>query len=292
MAADPISSRFCRVLPANVTPYDPNISAGVMLQPGDSVYLSGMPGLPAGVYQLLPSRYALLPNAYLVTEVSGYQDIQRGQSFSVLGGGTIVAGYRAVAGTSFGDSRTNGFDVVPASIVLQQAQYTTTGANQFFASQAAAQAANQTTSPGASPTPVSLPRLPQDSGVVALVASDALTVSGTLRTAPASGGLGAEVDISSTGILVASGAAATQPGQLLLTTASLNDLGAQTLLLGGLRSGDAIDTTAQIDRNRRRSQVERAPRYADGTGPNRRGQRRLDQRGRYGAGAAHLHLVG
>src|ERR1035441_5628001 len=82
-------------LNANVAPYDPNISAGSTLQVGASVYLSGMPGLPAGVYQLLPARYALLPGAYLVTQVSGYQDIQNGQAFHVLGGGTIIAGYRS-----------------------------------------------------------------------------------------------------------------------------------------------------------------------------------------------------
>jgi hypothetical protein len=219
-------------LSANVAPYDPNISAGSTLQVGASVYLSGMPGLPAGVYQLLPARYALLPGAYLVTQVSGYQDIQSGQAFHVLGGGTIIAGYNTVAGTSFGDSRTSGFEVVPASVVLQQAQYTTTSANQFFASQAAAASA-------------AAPRLPLDSGVLALIANDSLTLNGTLRTAAANGGLGAEVDISSADILVAPGATATQPGQILLTAASLNALGAQTLLLGGLNTGDVITTTAQ-----------------------------------------------
>jgi filamentous hemagglutinin family protein len=219
-------------LSANVAPYDPNISAGTTLQVGDAVYLSGMPGLPAGVYQLLPARYALLPGAYLVTQVSGYQDIQAGQAIPVLGGGTIIAGYDTVAGTSFGDSRTSGFDVVPASVVLQQAQYTTTSANQFFASQAA--------SAGVAP-----PRLPQDSGVLALIASQGLTLNGTLRTDAASDGLGAEVDISSADILVAPGAAAAQSGQIVLTTASLDALGAQTLLLGGLNTDDVIDTTAQ-----------------------------------------------
>lgn len=227
-------------LNANVAPYDPNISSGSTLAVGDAVYLAGEPGLPAGMYQLLPSRYALLPGAYLVTPVSGYQDIQIGQTFPVFGGGTVIAGYEAVAGTSFGASRTSGFEVVPGSIVLQQAQYTTTSANQFFASQAAAAAA----AASAGSAPVTPPRLPRDSGVLALIASNALTLDGILRTTPASGGLGAEVDISSADILVASGSTPAQPGQILLTTAGLNALNAQTLLLGGLRSGDVIDTTA------------------------------------------------
>ena len=235
-------------LNANVAPYDPNISAGSTLTVGAAVYLSGMPGLPAGVYQLLPARYALLPGAFLVTQVSGYQDIQAGQEFPVLGGGTIISGYSTVAGTSFGNSRTSGFDVVPASVVLQQAQYTLTSADQFFANQAASANASAGTTPGAGQaagTTVAVPRLPQDSGVLALIASDSLTLNGTLRTAAANGGLGAEVDVSSAEILVAPGTAATQPGEILLTSASLNALGAQTLLLGGLRAGDAIDTTAE-----------------------------------------------
>jgi filamentous hemagglutinin len=223
-------------LSGTVSPYDPNISNGTALQIGDSVYLSGMPGLAAGVYTLLPARYALLPGAFLVTQVSGYQDIQSGQVIPVLTGGDIISGYQTVAGTpfgnSYGQSRTSGFEVVPASIVLQQAQYTTTSADQFFASQA------QTAG-------VPLPRLPQDSGVLALVASDALTLSGTLDTTAPKGGLGAEVDISSADILVAPTAVAGQAGQIVLTAGSLDALGAQTLLLGGLNNAGSIATTAQ-----------------------------------------------
>jgi filamentous hemagglutinin family protein len=232
------------ILPSSagmIAPYDPNISNGVTLngtalQAGDSVYLSGMQGLAAGVYQLLPARYALLPGAFLVTAVSGYQDIQSGQVIPVVSGGDIIAGYQTVAGTpyggSLGQSRTGGFEVVPASVVLQQAQYTTTSADQFFASQA------QTVG-------VSAPRLPKDSGILALVASDALTLNGSLDTSAPHGGLGAEVDISSANILVAPTAIAGQAGQIVLTSASLDALGAQTLLLGGLNNEGSIATTAQ-----------------------------------------------
>jgi filamentous hemagglutinin family protein len=219
-------------LSANVAPADPNISSGTTLQVGDSVYLSGRSGLPAGVYTLLPSRYALLPGAFLVSEVSGYTDIQAGQSYPVLSGGSIISGYLTVAGTNFSAARTNGFEVVPASIVLQQAQYTTTSANQFFTSQATAAG-------------VAASRLPEDSGVLALIASNALSLNGTLDTSAANGGLGAEVDVSSANILVAPTATTAQAGQIVLTSTSLDALGAQTLLLGGLRTGDAIDTSAQ-----------------------------------------------
>jgi hypothetical protein len=232
------------ILPAlnlNVTPYDPNISAGTTLSPGDAVYLSGMPGLPAGVYQLLPARYALLGGAYLVTPVSGYQDIQPGQSFPVLGGGTIISGYQTVAGTSFADSRTSGFEVVPGSVVLTQAEYTTTSGNQFFSSQAAAAVG----AAGSATATAAPPRLPQDSGIVALIASDTLTLNGTLQTGAGPNGLGAEVDIASANILIAPAGTPTQPGQILVPSSSLGALAAQTLLIGGLRTGDDIATTAQ-----------------------------------------------
>ncbi|HEX4628697.1 MAG TPA: hypothetical protein VH137_07900, partial [Gemmatimonadales bacterium] len=222
-------------LRANVAPYDLNSAAGTSLEPGDAIYLSGAPGLPAGVYQLLPARYALLPGAFLVSPASGYQDVQPGQTFPTLDGGTVVAGYRTVAGTPFGDSRTSGFEVVPAAVVVQgsssQAQYTTTSANQFFAAQAQ--------SAGAPP-----PALPEDSGVLELLASASLALDGSLRTAPGAGGLGAAVDISSSNIrVVGTSAGAASPGELLLSATSLDQLGAQTILLGGERSGSGAVTT-------------------------------------------------
>jgi filamentous hemagglutinin len=221
-------------LRANVAPWDPSISPDATLEPGDAVYLSGAPGLAAGTYLLLPSRYALLPGAFLVTPASSaYQDMQPGQSVPVLGGGTVVSGYETVAGTPFGSSRTSGFIVTPASVVLQQAQYTITSGNQFFGGQASTNSA---------PTP----RLPEDSGTLELIASAGLALDGTLRAQPASGGLGAAVDISSAQIVVTgSTGSAAQPGQLVIPALSLDALGAQSLLLGGERADGVITTDAQ-----------------------------------------------
>ncbi len=222
-------------LRADVAPWDPSISPDASLQPGDAVYLSGAPGLAAGTYLLLPSRYALLPGAFLVTPASSaYQDMQPGQSVAVLGGGTIVSGYQTVVGTPFGSSRTSGFMVTPASVVLQQAQYTITSGNQFFATQASTNSA---------PTP----RLPEDSGTLELIASAGLVLDGALRAQPASGGLGAAVDISSLQIVVTgSTGSGAQPGQLVIPAASLDALGAQSLLLGGERDDGVITTDAQL----------------------------------------------
>ncbi|HEY4209979.1 MAG TPA: filamentous hemagglutinin family protein [Steroidobacteraceae bacterium] len=220
-------------LNSQVAPFDPNISTNINLAAGSSVYLAGAPGLPAGTYTLLPARYALLPGAFLVTPVSGYTGILANQQYPNPGGGTIVAGYRSVAGTNIGDSQLSGFAVIPQSVYGQQAQYSTTLASQYFVAQAAA-----------ADKPVS--RLPADSGVLALVASSQLTLNGQLRAVAGKGGLGAAVDIASQNIeVVQDGATASTPGAIALTASSLGQLGAQSLLLGGERSGSNIRTEAQ-----------------------------------------------
>ncbi len=229
-------------LRTNVAPYDPSMSAGSPLQAGEAVYLAGGSGVPAGTYVLLPARYALLPGAYLVTPMSGtaYQDMQPGQTLTGNDGGTIVAGYQTTMGLSYASSRWNGFDVTPPSIFMNEAQYTVTSGNQFFSAQETAANA------AAANTAVSAMRLPQDAGVLELIAGSSLTLDGTLRTTAQSGARGAEVDISNPDIVVAGDTgAASQPGALVLTAASLNQLGAQTLLIGGSDGNGTITTTAQ-----------------------------------------------
>ena len=229
-------------LHTGVAPYDPLMSAGSTLQDGEAVHLSGGSGVPAGTYVLMPARYALLPGAYLVTPESGttYQDMQADQSFAAPDGGTVVAGYLTTLGTPFASSRWNGFEVASASVFLNQAQYNVTGANQFFSSQQTA------ATEAAANAAVSAMRLPQDAGVLDLIAGDTLTLDGTLKTSAQSNARGAEVDISNSDIVVTGNSdSATQAGGLVVTASSLNQLGAQTLLLGGENDDGTIDTTAQ-----------------------------------------------
>src|SRR5262249_35810830 len=47
-------------LAGRFAPYDPAYYDGSDLSPTQSVYLAGVPGLPEGLYPLLPARYALL----------------------------------------------------------------------------------------------------------------------------------------------------------------------------------------------------------------------------------------
>jgi filamentous hemagglutinin len=219
-------------------PNDPYYSTGSGVFAGETIYLAGGGGIPAGTYAVLPARYALLPGAYYVTPESGFQDLTPGQHISQTDGSVIVAGYMSYAGTSLGTSaRTSGFDVEPGTAVQNLAEYTLTSANTYFTAQAATAG-------------VSVQRLPQDAGYLELSATSQLTLDATLEATPGKGGLGAAVDISSSAIRVVNGETSpgSDPGFLDLDASSLSQLGAQSILLGGVRSqtstGFSINTEA------------------------------------------------
>jgi filamentous hemagglutinin len=213
-------------------PFDQHEYAGSPLQPGQNVHLAAGSGLPEGDYVLLPARYSILPGAFLVRSVSGYQDISPGERFNLLDGSTIVAGVRTVAGTDFEDSRTSGFAVRPASAARLQATYTTTSGNNFFAR------------PSSEGVPSAF-RIPNDAGTVALRASSQLALDGSLR-ASTIGGRGAAVDIAGDLLKVAPAGTPVAPGEVLLDASSLNQLGAESLLIGGQRASSSTGTSIDI----------------------------------------------
>ena len=80
--------------------------AGSNITPDESVYLSAGSGLAAGVYPLLPARYALLPGAYLVSVASGnFQDQPPGVVGQAGNGFPIVSGYFTNGTTGIGATR-------------------------------------------------------------------------------------------------------------------------------------------------------------------------------------------
>jgi filamentous hemagglutinin family protein len=213
-------------------PYDPQYYAGVTgINPGDSIYLSGANGLAAGTYAILPARYALLDGAYLVTPVSGYRDLPANTRIAQQNGGEIVSGYRVSVAQdgNLRDGRASGFAVRHGDLVRGEADYGGSYASRYFDA-------------GAS-------RLPQDAGRLVLAATRALSVEGVLKTAPVSGGRGAEVDITADNIaIVGPNATGIDPRFIQLDADSLTNLNAASLLLGGTRSttaqGTEIDVTA------------------------------------------------
>jgi filamentous hemagglutinin family protein len=211
--------------------YDPEEFAASGLTTGASVYLAGGAGLPAGVYPLLPARYALLPGAFLVQEVAGSQGtIVPGLSKSSATGTPLVAGYRTFDNTGLGDPLYSAFTVYPGSYGRQLATYQDSYASSFF-SQAASQAGQPR------------PPLPADAGALAVNVTAGtqvqLNILGQVLTAPASGGLAGAVDISAPNIdVVANSGAAAPPDSVQLVGSVLTGWNAGQLLLGGQRSAD------------------------------------------------------
>jgi filamentous hemagglutinin family protein len=225
-AISPAAFAVVPALSLAYAPFDTGLYAGSSVRPGDAVYLGAGSGLPEGLYAMLPARYALLPGAYLVTPVSGYQDIALGESARLLDGTAVVAGYRTLTGVGYRDGRTSGFQILTGADVLQRARYTTTTASSFFAAQADAAG-------------VVRPRLPADAGLLSFAASQRLALNATLQAAPATGGRGAEVDITSRNIRVTGASGSANAGELAITADSLNRLGAASILLGGSRTRTA-----------------------------------------------------
>jgi filamentous hemagglutinin len=207
-------------------PYDPQAFAQTNLSPGQSVYLSGVPGLPAGVYPLLPASYALLPGAYLVQAIAGSQGtIAPGAARTLTNGTTEIAGYMTFGNTGFGDSLYSGFAVSPGTYVRQLATYQDSFASAYF-SKAALQA------------DLPPPPLPADAGTLLLnVQSDsqlASLIQGNILTGAAKGGVGADIEITAPNIEVV--AAATQTADSVQLLGSVVDSwNAGRILLGGQR---------------------------------------------------------
>jgi filamentous hemagglutinin len=218
------------------SPYDPQAAgqyaqsgSNTILRDGSMVYLSGGNGLEAGYYALLPASYALLPGAYRVTAVPGYQDM-------LTDGTQIIAGKFAVAGANIQDARWSGFALSSGTIVRTQSEFHDSFANAFFAAQAATNG-------------VITPRSPVDAGqlVVSATGSGAtLQLDGIFDSQPAAGGRGAWVDLNGPGFDIVNTAGTGTAGLVELTTHTLNDLGAESLLIGGVRSQDAKGTTISV----------------------------------------------
>lgn len=213
-----------------VDPANPDSAAGIPneLKLGDAIYISGMPGLAAGTYTLLPARYALLPGAFMV-QTSGTGTLP-GRSVAQLDGSTLVSGYLTTLDGGSRDALYSTFRITDGSIFRPAAgtiskapaEYRLSTGNQFFSDLAL-------------DASTSIPRLASDAGQLVLNAGSSLTLGAELLTDKATGARGALVDVVSDKISVVSSIGA-DDGTLQLTADSLNALAADSLLLGGTRA--------------------------------------------------------
>jgi len=200
---------------------------------GDQVWLNASNGLAAGYYTLLPARYALLPGAFLVTPQAG---IVVKAAITNPDGSSIVPGYRYTAGES-GQPLYSNFEVDSQSVVQARAEYDNFTANSFLT-----QGALVNNSP--------VPRLPMDSGILVLQASNLISIQGQLISKPLGDGLGGLVDISSPSDIYIESAGKTGPaGSLTLDSATLSYFDAASLLVGGVRQTGANGTTISVATN-------------------------------------------
>jgi filamentous hemagglutinin len=233
-------------------PVDPQYSQSSTVAANQTIYLSGIPGLAAGTYALLPAHYALLPGAYAVQVITQNSGMLTGSVVEQSDGAYVAAGRFGVAGTDILSSLTSTVLVAPSSTVRTQSQFTDSYANEFFS---AAAASSNTAAPA----------LPADAGQLLLTAGATLNLNGSIDFATgsfvsgtnASGapitqqGLGGDVAITAQNIVVIDATSSQTPspgGIVQLSVQQLDNLNAQTLILGASKtdtaSGEQINVGA------------------------------------------------
>ncbi|OYY98142.1 MAG: hypothetical protein B7Y32_06595, partial [Methylophilales bacterium 16-45-7] len=214
-------------------------SAGVGI--GQSVYLTGVPGLASGTYTLLPARYALVPGAFVVQMQSTPAVI--GNVIKQQDGSTLTTGYLADMTTGARDANWSTFRVLdgavfrPAEGAVSKApsQYILTSADTFFNNPLKTEGLVVS-------TPSDVAKLSLSANQLALNAS---VIANTVAN-----GTGLEVDISSNNIRVVNSQDNSNDGSLQLTVASLNALNAESVLLGGTRSlVDGVSNVTTVAEN-------------------------------------------
>lgn len=237
-------SGYYAVLPSlgnQYAPYDYLMSAGSDVGIGQAIYLSGGNGLAAGKYTLLPAHYALLPGAFLIS--ANGTNLQLNTQLTQSDGNGLSSGYLTkLDGTSRGQYTS--FNIINGDTFYKDygsknykgvADYLLTSGNTLLTKNALRDGKD-------------IPRLTKDAGQLVLAAGNSLNLEGTINTNASAGGKGALVDISSNDIRVVSSVDPQLTGVLQIAANQLNNISADSILLGGSRSvtgnKQTITTTA------------------------------------------------
>ncbi|HXZ24878.1 MAG TPA: filamentous hemagglutinin family protein [Nitrospiria bacterium] len=204
--------------------YDPYYSSVSSVKPGNTIYIAAGGPVPAGDYAMLPAGYALMPGAYLITPLPATSSPIPGQAVQQYDGSAIVAAELSVAGTGARSNLWSAYLVQNGDQVRSRAQYLESHADTFLAATA--------------------DHLNQDAGQLAIDAQTALALGGTLANNSADG-RGSEVDILADNLaVVTSYTGATDRVELL--DSGLNELNADSLLLGGTRQQQGTDVALNV----------------------------------------------
>jgi len=221
-----------------VASYDPLYSADYQGETGDlygesagkTVWLDAAPGITAGEYLLLPAHYALLPGAMRLVENANVAAPFVNAAQTKLDGGIIVGGSYATAGTNYIESTRRAFTVETPDVFLKYSKIQRTSGAANFAKLAEKNG-------------LIAPRSPLDAARFIISPLNSFLVNGTFNVG-AVNGRGAQVDIAAANIAVR-GSQTSKPvnGILSLGSGDLQKLGANSLLIGGVREDNPDGTT-------------------------------------------------
>ncbi|MBM4228863.1 MAG: hypothetical protein FJ164_14155, partial [Gammaproteobacteria bacterium] len=209
------------------TPLDPQELRGFGYTIGTTAQLSaGAQGLLSGTYAVLPAHYALLPGAFLVTPVSGYEDMATGASRELPGKGTVVSGRFGYASSLDAAARSGGFLIRSAESLASLGDFRLSLASDFSGLQDAFR--------------------PQDAGTLQIAASNELELAANLKAIAAGNGLASRLEISADRLAIVAGGLQAAEGFLALDASQLNSFGAGRLFLGGTTEGGRNERVATL----------------------------------------------
>lgn len=182
---------------------------------GDKITLSGGDGLAGGTYTLLPSRYAVLPGAYLITPTGLSQESEAASQMRP-DGTTLVAGYRFNAlNPGRGINPVNQlFEVLSPGGIMERSDLGSVSASSFLPSA-------QRYSPVG------------DAAGLSIIATTAMNLMGSVAGNGAPGGRGANIDLASSRRFEIGGGS--DLSSIALDAATLSSWKAGSLLIGGER---------------------------------------------------------
>lgn len=231
-----VTNPIYAIVPGVQPGYAPLASEGGALDPliGQQITIgSGVPGLAAGTYTLMPSTFALMPGAFRV-EINGLAGLgSEGATQQMRNGSWSTAGYLSVAHTGISNSVASQLILTSADTLRRYSQYNETGYAQFAKADAARLG-------------VPRPMLEVDAKTLKLAlregaGANAFSFAGIGRFEAAAGGYGGTVTVMSSGDtnteVVAAGKSPSDGFKgVTLRADSLNALGATRLIIGGLSS--------------------------------------------------------
>ncbi|KSQ04595.1 hemagglutinin [Pseudomonas aeruginosa] len=189
---------------------------------------SGVPGLSAGTYTLLPSTYPLLPGAYRV-ELNGQAGLGRSAPTQLMRSGSwSLAGQLSLVGTGVRDELFRQVLLTPADVLRRHSQYNETSYSDFAMADAARRG-------------IPRPMLPVDArslrlDLLAGGGADALAFDGTGLFQAARGGYGGSLVVLGNNQrieIVGAGAQASEGFQgVTLRADDLNAFGAARMVIG------------------------------------------------------------